>query len=144
MNVLIAVDQSEHAQSLLDATVRLLQAALGEVWLLHVAEPDPDFVGYEMEPTVMRDQLAEGFHREHRQLQAMAEALRGQGIAATALLIQGETVKTIVQQAEKLKADLIVVGASGHGLWHHFLAGEVSQASLQASGRPLLVMPLSK
>jgi nucleotide-binding universal stress UspA family protein len=144
MNVLIAVDGSEHAQRLVGDTVRLLQGALGDIWLLHVAEPDPDFVGYEIEPVVMRDQLAQGFHQEHRQLQAMAEALRGRGFAANALLIQGETVKTILQQAEKLNADLIVVGASGHGRWHDFLAGEVSLAGLQASGRPLLVMPLPK
>jgi len=144
MNVLIAIDFSEHAQSLLDETVALLRGVLGEVWLLHVAEPDPDFVGFEVDPAVMRDQLAEGFHQEHRQLQAMADALRGRGVAATALQVQGETVKAIVQQAGKLNVDLIVVGAHAHGPWRRFLSGEPGQAGLQAAGRPLLVMPVHK
>jgi len=144
MNVLIAIDFSEHTQQFLDDTVKLLRNVLEEVWLLHVAEPEPDFIGFEIDPAVMRDQVAEGFHQERRQLQAMADALRERGVAATALQIQGETVKTIVQQAGKLNADLIVVGAHGHGAWHRFLVGEVDQAELQAAGRPLLVMPVLK
>lgn len=142
MNVLIAVDFSEATQGLLDQTVRLLRGALGQVWLLHVAEPEPGFLGYGIDPTVLRDQLAEGFHREHRQLQDMAEALRASGIAATALLVQGGTVEAIVEQAGKLDADMIVVGAHAHGALHRFLVGDVSQAGLQAAGRPVLVVPI--
>lgn len=142
MNVLIAVDFSEHTQGFLDETVRLLGTALGQVWLLHVAEPDPDFLGYRIDPTVLRDQLAEDFHRQHRQLQDMAESLRLADVAATALLVQGETVKAIIEQAGKVDADMIVVGAHAHGALHRFLVGEVSQTGLQASGRPLLVMPI--
>ena len=143
MKVLVALDGLEDGQALLERTLGLLRGALGEVWLLHVAEPDPDFVGYGIEPEVMRDQLAEGFHREHRQLQAMAEVLRARGVAAKALLVQGETVKTIVQQAGKLNADMIVVGAARHGRWRHFFTGEASQAGLHAAGLPVLLMPLA-
>lgn len=142
MIVLIAVDVSHPPQPLLEDCVRLLRGALDEVWLLHVAEPDPDFVGYGVDPTVMRDQVAEGYHREHRQLQEMAEGLRSQGIAATALLIQGETVSAIVQQAERLNVDLIVVGSRKAGPLHHFLTGGLSQSGLKASGKPVLLMPV--
>lgn len=142
MNVLIAIDFSQSAQAWLDDTVALLRNALESVWLLHVAEPDPDFVGYEIDPTVMRDQVAEGFHREHRQLQDMAEALRGLGIDTTALLIQGETAKTIVQQAGKLNVDMIVVGSHKASLLRHFLTGELGQGELAAAGKPVLWMPV--
>ncbi len=142
MNVLIAVNFSEHTQNFLDGIVKLLRDSLGAVWLLHVAEPEPDFVGFEIDPTVMRDQVAEAFHQEHRQLQAMADALRGRGIDATALLVQGETVKTIVQQAGKLDVDMIVVGSHKAGFLRHFLAGEVGQGGLAAAGKPVLLMPV--
>jgi len=144
MNVLIAVGFSQNPQQFLEDTLKLLHQALDAVWLLHVAEPDPDFVGYGIDPTVMRDQVAEGFHREHRQLQEMAEALRTQGIAATALLVQGETVKAIIQQAESLNADLIVVGSRKTGLLRHFLSGEQVLGGLRSSGRPVLLMPVSQ
>lgn len=143
MNVLIAMDLAQNIEGFLEETIKLLEKSLDTVWLLHVAEPDPDFVGYEIDPSVMRDQVAEGFHREHRQLQEMAENLRLQGIAATALLIQGETVKSIIQQADKLNVDLIVLGSRKAGWLHRFMSGELGQGGLRSSGRPVLLMPVS-
>jgi nucleotide-binding universal stress UspA family protein len=90
----------------------------------------------------MRDQVAQHFHFEHVQLQDMAGALREKGINAKALLIQGETGKTIVQQAEKLMVDMIVVGSSEHGSVYHFLLGDMIQGVLHVSGKPVLVMPV--
>lgn len=142
MNVLIAIDLSPSSQGLVTDAIKLLRQALDTVWLLHVAEPDPDFVGYEVDPKVMRDQVAEGFRREHRQLQEMAESLRSQGIAATALLVQGETVKAILQQAESLNVDLIVAGSRKAGPLHHWLSGGPGLGGLKASGRPVLLMPV--
>ena len=110
--------------------------------MLHVAEPDPDFVGYEVDPAVMRTQVAEGYHREHRQLHDMVEELRERGLNAKALLIQGETVRTLIQQAEKLSVDMIVVGSHEHGALYHFLLGDVCQGLLKQSVRPVLVMPI--
>ncbi len=142
MDILIAIDLSENPRKLLDTTINLLRDSLGTVWLLHVAEPDPDFVGYEADPAVMRKQVAEEFHREHRQLHGMAEELRARSLNAKALLIQGETVMTIIQQAEKLNVDLIVVGSHEHGALYHFLLGDISQGVLNKSRRPVLVMPI--
>jgi len=142
MRALIALDLSQDSPRLVDDAIALLGKALDAVWLLHVAQPDPDFVGYGIDPKVMRDQVAGVFHREHRALQDMAEALRTRGIAATALLIQGETAKAIIQQAENLDVDLIVVGARKAGLLSRFLPGGLDQGGLRAAGRPVLLMPL--
>jgi nucleotide-binding universal stress UspA family protein len=142
MKILIAIDFSEKSAELVEKTVSLLRNALDSVCLLHVAEPDPDFVGYGVDPPVMRDQVAQHFHIEHVQLQDMASALRERGINAKALLVQGETGKTIVQQAEKLMVDMIVVGSSKHGAIHHFWSGDTLQGVSHQSGRPVLVMPV--
>lgn len=142
MNVLIAIDLTEHAGTLVDKTVELLAAAVGEIWLLHVAEPDPEFVGYGVDPPVMRDQLALRFHEEHRRLQDLAGNLRGRGLTATALLIQGETVGTILEQAGKLNADLVAVGVHAHGALYRLLLGDVGEDVLKKSARPVLAIPL--
>ncbi len=144
MDILIAIEFSENARKLLDTTISLLRDSIETVWLLHVAEPDPDFVGYEADPAVMRIQVAEGYHREHRQLHDLAEELRGRGLNAKALLVQGETVKAVIQQAEKLRVDMIVIGSHEHGALYHFLLGDVSQGILRQSGIPVLVMPIRR
>jgi len=143
MKILMAIDFSDNSKQQVDETLRLLRNAVSSVWLLHVAEPDPDFVGYAMDPPIMRDQVAKQFHLEHMKLQEMAAALREQGVDATALLIQGETGKTIVEQSEKLSADMIVVGSSQHGSIYHFLLGDTIKGVLHASARPVLVMPVT-
>lgn len=142
MRILIAVDFSENSKNMLYRAVRLFGNTVDKLWLLHVAEPDPDFVGHSVDTPVMRDQVAEEFHREHGQLQEMARSLREKGIDAKALLIQGETAKTIVEQAEKLMVDLIVVGSSKHGVLHNFLLGDTIHEVLHESVRPVLMMPV--
>ena len=142
MKVLIAIDFSDNSKNLVGKSCGLLRKTLDSVCLLHVAEPDPDFVGYGVDPPVMRDQMAKQFHDEHVQLQEMAESLREQGVDAKALLIQGETGKIIVQQAERLGVDVIVVGSSKHGAVHHFLLGDTMQGVLHESGKPVRVMPV--
>ena len=142
LKILIAIDNSENSKILVEKTINLLRNTISSVCLLHVAEPDPDFVGYTVDTPVMRDQLAKGFHNEHLHLQEMAGVLREQGIEAKALLIQGETGKTIVLQADKLMVDVIVVGSSKHGAIYHFLLGDTIHGVLHESGKPVLVMPV--
>lgn len=144
MNVLIAVSLEVGSQGFVERTVKLLDSALGTIWLLHVAAPNPDFVGYEFDPTVMRDQVAESYHREHRQLQEMAESIRAQGFATTALLVQGEWPAALAKQAEKLEVDLIVLGhRRGSGFFHQFFSHDLGQNSLLDTGKPVLTVPIS-
>lgn len=144
MHILIAIDLSPGSERLLSAAVRLLDGVLESVHLLHVVQPDPDFVGFEVDTQVMRDRTAHLFHRERQQLQTMAEALRARGVEAHALAIQGATAATILRQAEKLNVDLIVVGAHGHGLLYRLLQGDASEQVLRASSRPVLAIPLDE
>src|SRR3546814_11415440 len=73
MNILVAVDLSPVSDRVIAAAERVAQASAAAVYVLHVAEPDPDFVGYGAGPQVVREQVAELHHREHRAVQALAE-----------------------------------------------------------------------
>jgi nucleotide-binding universal stress UspA family protein len=109
--------------------------------LLHVAAPDPDFVGFEAGPQSVRDDRAGELRGEHRELQRRAETLRRQGIDAEAFLVQGPTVDTILDRLEHLGADLLVLGSHGHGALHRMLLGSVSRGVLRRTTRPVLVVP---
>lgn len=141
MNILVALDLSEASERVLAAAKRVAEATGAAVTVLHCAEPDPDFIGYEAGPDVVRDQVAEEFRREHRAVQAHAELLRAAGIDATALLLQGPTVDTTLAEANKLGAELIVVGSHGHGALYDVLVGSYSQGILRKSPVPVLVVP---
>jgi nucleotide-binding universal stress UspA family protein len=140
MNAIVALDFSAVSEKQLDV-IRRLTHENRHIYLLHVAEPNPDFVGFDVGPDVVRDQMAEQFHREHTQIQSMAQQLRDDDREVTALLVQGPTVDTILRQAEKLEADLIVVGSHGHGAVFDMLVGSISAEVIRRSTVPVLVVP---
>ena len=70
--------------------IGIARALDAKIWLLHVCAPDPQFIGYELDPAAMRDVVAKRYHEEHRELQAMARRLRDGGLDCTALLVQGD------------------------------------------------------
>lgn len=141
MNILAAVDFSPVTAQVL-ATIRQIAATFpAQVWLVHVAPPDPAFVGYEAGPGTVRDQVAGEHHARHRELQQLAEGLRADGVETTALLLQGSTVATLVAEADRLQAALIVLGSHGHSAVYELLVGSVSEGVVRASKVPVLLVP---
>ena len=61
---------------------------------------------------------------------------RARGIDCTALLIQGSTPETLVREAARLHADLIMLGSHGHGAIHRALLGSVSEGVLHHARLP--------
>jgi nucleotide-binding universal stress UspA family protein len=142
MNVLVAIDLSASSKRIIEQAIGLLnQTDSHHLWLLHIANPEPDFVGYEPGPQAVRDGQAKDFHQQHQTLQDYAEHLRDRGIACTALQVQGAYADKILQEAEKLKADVIVVGGHGKGLVKELLYGSTSNQLVRHSVIPVLVVP---
>ena len=55
VKLLVAVDLSATSQKIIEYVKELAEVMSGKIWLVHVAEPDPEFVGYEVDPPEMRD-----------------------------------------------------------------------------------------
>lgn len=140
MSLLVAVDFSAVTERQI-AAVERLAAAGRAIHVLHVAEPDPDFVGFEGGPDIVREQVAAEFRQDRRQVQDLAARLRDGGFDATGLLVQGPTVATILEQAEKLEAHAIVVGSHGHTAFFDLVVGSVSAGVIRKARVPVLVVP---
>ncbi|MGR9093343.1 MAG: universal stress protein [Gammaproteobacteria bacterium] len=141
MNILVGIDFGESSHLIAQAAAMLARGLKAKIWLVHVADPDPDFVGYEADSTQMRDVVAKRYHAEHRDLQARAQALRDDGLDCVALLVQGATVATLLLEAENVAADLIVVGSHGKGVVKRLLIGSTSEGVLHRANVPVYVVP---
>jgi len=139
--ILVPVDFSPITAETIEHAARLAEKFGAEIALLHVAAPDPDFVGYETGPDTVREQVATELRTEHRELQAHAEALRARGLRAHAICVQGPTVATILERAERIGAELIVIGSHGHGALYRTLVGSVSEGILYGTTCPVLLVP---
>ena len=140
MNILAALDFSETTPEVLTSAKRLAGALKSHLWLVHVEAPDPDFVGYDAGPQSVRDQVSREIHTDHQQLQSFAEKCREDDLQVTALLLQGPTAQTLVDKAEQLGAEFLVVGSHGKTGLRKLLMGSVSEAILRSAPCPVVVV----
>ena len=151
MNLLVGVDLSGSAEKVVQQAEKIARALSARVWLLHITMPEPadyfiagsgpDSVGVKVDSQSYRDALAKRFHREHQQIQEIADRLRKQGLDATALLVEGEEVEAVLNEASKLNADMIILGSHGRGAMYQLLVGSVSEGVLHKAECPVLVVP---
>ena len=139
--ILACIDFSDVTDRVLDAAAKLSRALGAELIVLYVAAPDPAFVGYEVGPQSVRDQVAEQLREQHRQLGTRVSALVGSGVNARPLMVQGAVAESICEHAERLGAELVVLGSHGHGKLHHLLVGSVADAVLRRAHVPVLMVP---
>ena len=149
MKLLVAIDFSDITTKILQQAENLATRLPAELFLLHVAEPNPDHVAYDFDPASVyaidpqeiRDSIAQRFQQEHKTLQGYADELRGKDIPCTALMVQGITVDMLLQEAEKLDIDFIIAGTHGKGLLSQFLLGSTSEQLIRKSPLPVHLIP---
>jgi len=137
--ILVPVDFSDVSDKVIDTAAALAQAFGSSVILVHVEEPEPQFVGYEPGPLSVRVAVAGDIQANLRRL----EVLKGRfGVESTlALTVQGSIPDEILALAREHQVTLIVIGSHGHGALYHLLAGSVTTAILKDAPCPVLVVP---
>ena len=141
-NILVTVDFDENTNLLVNKAFELGQKFGAKVWLLHIAAPEPDFIGYKIGPQYIRDSRAGELRMEHKTLQELANQLQIKGVSAEGLLIYGATIDMILEESQKLKSDLIIVGYHEHGLLYRAFNANKSFEIIKKSKVPVMIIPL--
>ena len=58
-NIAIALDLSNSSTVLIEQAKVLARANDAKIWLIHIAAPDPDFIGYDVGPKYIREDRAD-------------------------------------------------------------------------------------
>ena len=142
-HILVAIDDIENTtpeSPLIQQSVTLARAFSSKVWLVHVV-PQPGLTPFTVPRELLRGQAASELHHEHKAIQQLTRHLRDSGLDAKALLVEGMTVKTILKEADRLDADLIVVKSHRHSLLYRALLDGAGERLLNESSRPVLFVP---
>ena len=139
---MVAIDFINNEKLLIDSAFRLAERFDAKIWLIHIAAPDPDFVGYEVGPQYIREFRAEELKKEHKLLQKYTRELEKKGVEAEGMLVQGATIEMIIEEALKLKVDLIIAGHQEHNFLYKAFVGSVSRQIIRKSKIPVLIVPL--
>lgn len=140
MNILLAIDDSPDSRHML--------AWLGThpEWLspaqhyavVHVQAPLPNGLRLLLDATQVDIRRSAEAHSVFRPVRTFLEH---HGIHAEYLHPEGAASDVIVEQAARMKADLIVMGSRGHGAMGQWLLGAVVSRVLATSSTPVLVVP---
>jgi nucleotide-binding universal stress UspA family protein len=132
MRILIGVDGSEYSDAALDEVAHRTWPGGTEILVVHAMEmpvvPTPEVWSlpadyYERLERVCLQQADQIVCAALQKLSALGDA-----VTVTSKVVQGAPKTAILEQAEKWRADLIVVGSHGYPTWERLLLGSVSQA----------------
>lgn len=141
-NILVAIDIGDMEELLVQKAIELAERFHAKIWLVHASAPDPEFVSFEAGPQSVRDTRAETLHKENKIIELLTDKIKSAGLETTGLLIKGPTVEVILQESEKLSADLLIIGHKKHGFIEKIIKGSVSGGVLQSSKIPVITVPL--
>ena len=141
-NILIFIDADEQTEQFVRTAIDILGERDNQFKVIHIAAPNPDFVGYQVGLQYIRDFRAHELRDEHRLIQMVSAKLIEQGLDVEGLLVQGPTAQSILDEVENLKADLIVLGSHKHGFLYQSLFGSITDTILHKIEIPTLVIPI--
>ena len=139
--ILVPVDFSDVSLRVAETARQLALAFNSRIVLLNVAEPEPDFVGFEPGPITVRQSVARDFKVERQKLEEIKATFAHGGIEVQALHIQGPSVEKILHEAGEQQASWIVMGSHGHGALYELLVGSVTHGVMKGSKCPVVVVP---
>jgi nucleotide-binding universal stress UspA family protein len=141
--ILVPVDFSDATPRVVETARGLAKAFGSRIVLLNIAEPEPDFVGFEPGPITVRQTVARDFKVEHQRLEDLKQSLAADVPEVLALHIQGPTVDKILHEAREQQAGWIVLGTHGHGALYELLVGSVAHGVLKGAHCPVVVVPIA-
>lgn len=139
--ILVAVDFSDITEKLVDRAAAMARCLHASVYIIHVAAPDPDFIGYDVGPVHERQWRARELKGEKASLKQLAERLKQQGVDSTPMLVQGATAAKILEESQRLDASLLVMGTHGHGIALSALLGGTTLQVMKHVTCPVLLLP---
>jgi Universal stress protein UspA and related nucleotide-binding proteins len=157
--ILVPIDFSDVTPPVIDLARQLVKAFDAEIHLVHVKEitaaAAPGTLGYgiagmsELAPMAgipvpgfepMPQPIPEDEGQKSKLTQWQRELADG-GIKVTLHEPTGVVAEEILNQADELNADLIVMGTHGHGAMYNLLVGSATKGVLKHTTRPVLLVP---
>ncbi|MEY8200294.1 MAG: universal stress protein [Colwellia sp.] len=138
--ILVAIDFSNGIEQIIQKSMQMAKAFSGSIYLVHVEQPIKDSSGRNNGDPV--DKMTSDYPDETAKLNTLAHRIRDDAIETHAIFIEGVPSLEILDVAQKISAELIVIGTHGHGVVTSLLLGGVSQAIIKKSKCPVLLVPI--
>lgn len=135
-SLLLSTDGSEFSEGATREAIRLARMCSCKLYVLYVVETNPEFEAFA--PEIV--EKAEIQAREH--LVSVKERAGGEGVECEAIVHHGEEpYRFIVDEASRIRVDLIVMGRRGRTGIRRLLMGSVTERTIGLSPMNVLIVP---
>ncbi|SRR6266567_3067750 len=160
--ILVPIDFSDVTTAVIDLAREFAKALDAEIHLVHVKElsaaATPGTLGYGLAgmpelapmsgvPVPGFDSIAQPIPENENQKSKLAQwqnEIAQDGIKVSLHEPTGAVAEEILNQADAINADLIVMGTHGHGAMYNLLVGSATKGVLKHTTRPVLLVPSPK
>jgi nucleotide-binding universal stress UspA family protein len=138
--ILVGVDRSEPSLAALELAADVAQVIGGSLSVLEVIGYVPPFpLGPSTAATTEGEEHA--LERTMALVEAAVRGIRERGIGVQVIVRSGDPAPTLLELADQLDVDLVVVGTRGRGGPAELLLGSVARTVADRVRRPTLVVP---
>lgn len=141
-NILVPLSLWDTTDIVVAQAKRLAEPFDSTLHLMHAVEV-PSVAAKNRWPEELRSQRENEIGKLRKRLQAQADALQEEEIEARAEIVEGEEgpAEAILEQAETLDADMIVMGTHERGLLYKALIGDVATEVLRRASCLVTIVP---
>lgn len=139
-SVLAAIDFSAGGERVMAEAIALARAIGGRLMVLHVVEPPPVSDG-DAGGVMRADYGALAAASAAAALVRLQKKLQKNGITIQTARLVGSPGRGIVDYAQEVRADYIVLGSHGHGALYDLIVGRTASHVLKHASCPVVVVP---
>lgn len=138
---LVPIDFSAVTEDVIDTAVDFARAFGGQVTLIHVVQPPVVTSEFALPVEVLQEAVASGERAAGKKLEGFVEVFRGAEIECEAVVRHGPPVAMIREEAERVRADYIIMGSHGHGKLYDFLVGSTASGVMKRAKCGIVIVP---
>lgn len=140
LKVVVATDHSSYSNRCMEKLFRLAPAGLGEVTVLSVVEPDM-FIPVSPEAAkVMVEEEQKHWDEVKCKTEQLCRRFQELGATTHSKVLMDDPKTQIAETMHETGADLLIMGAQGHGFLERIAAGSVSLQQVVAENYPVLII----
>ena len=143
-NILMTIKDCETtsiASPIVEKTLELAKLCSSKVHITHVAPPSRE-PPYNVDSEKFLREITSELRHEHDCLHHLAKCMQDVNVDATALLVQGSIISTILQESERLAIDLVILGRHKHGPLYRVLMDNTDEGLLAKCTCPIMFVPI--
>lgn len=137
--ILVPIDFSSHSRKAMETAVEFAKAFGADLHLVHAYSLPVGVVGpydYQIPASILAEMRSSAARRVDEEVKKVSRM----GVAAKGIITEGLPTQAILEAAEQLHADLIVMGTRGLTGLKHVVLGSVAERTIRHAPCPVLTV----